>query len=49
MPQVASDLRDWHPLPVPQVINLPDGGCRVHLAITEGAARYFRLAAVRML
>jgi hypothetical protein len=49
IPQVSSELRNWHPLPVPQVINLPDGGCRVHLAITEGAARYFRLAAVRML
>ena len=49
IPQVSSGLRDWHPLPLPQVINLPDGGCRVHLAITEGAALYFRLAAVRIL
>ncbi len=49
IPQVSSGLRDWQPLPVEQVIKLPDGGCRVQLPITEGAALYFRLAAVRML
>ena len=49
IPQVSSGLRDWHPLPVEQVIKLPGGGCRAQLAITEGAALYFRLAAVRML
>ena len=47
VPQTSSTLTEWQPVPVGQIIRLPDGSRQVQLDIVAGSALYFRLAVVR--